>query len=86
MIQDEINALESRQLELQAIMASSDAHAAKCVKLGRKFSTLYPEEAEAYAAANEEFNANEETLRGLYNDREALAATEEDAGGQASEE
>lgn len=73
MLQDQINALESRQLELQATMASTDAHAAKCVKLGKKFSTQYPEEAAGYQAANDEYNANEVTLAAL---RDQLAAEE----------
>ena len=71
--QDRINALESRQLELLAIMSSSDAHAAKCVKLGTKFSTQYPDEHKAYQAANKEYNENEESLAAL---REQLAAEE----------
>ena len=76
MLQDQINALESRQLELQRKMASSDAHAAKCSKLSKKFSTQYPEEYEEYLAANEEYNANEETLQELYAQREAEEADE----------
>lgn len=64
--QEQINALESRQLELQAIMQKSDAHAAKCIKLGIKFSTNYPEELAEYQAAREEYNQNEETLAALY--------------------
>jgi len=63
--QENISALESRQLELLAIMASSDAHAAKCAKLSKKFSTQYPEEYQEYLAANEEYNANEITLADL---------------------
>ncbi len=63
---DQINALESRQLELQAIMASSDAHAAKCTKLGLDFGETYPEELLAYSAAREEYNANEVILAELY--------------------
>lgn len=62
---EQLNTLESRQLELQAIMASSDAHAAKCVKLGKKFSTQYPKEFEAYEAANEEYNQNESVIAEL---------------------
>ena len=63
--QDQINALESRQLELQQIMASSDSHAAKCYKLGLKFRTQYPDEYTEYTAAREEYNTNEETLVAL---------------------
>lgn len=63
--QEQINALESRQLELQAIMAKSDAHAAKCAKLELKFSQAYPKDLEEYQAANAEYNSNEETLESL---------------------
>ena len=66
MVQEQINALESRQLELQAKMASTDAHAAKCVKQGKKFSTQYPDEYAEYLEANEEYNRNEEALAELY--------------------
>lgn len=51
--QEQLNALESRQLELQAIMAKSDAHASKCAKLGLKFNQAYPDDLAEYQAANE---------------------------------
>lgn len=74
MVQEQINALESRQLELQAKMASTDAHAAKCVKQGKKFSTQYPDEYAEYLEANEEYlEANEEALAELYAQRDAEA-------------
>ena len=76
MVQEQINALESRQLELQARMASTDAHAAKCMKLGKKFSTQYPDEYAGYVEANEEYNRNEETLAILYAQREAEEVVE----------
>lgn len=63
--QEQLNILESRQLELQRIMSSSDAHAAKCTKLGKKFSTQYPDDYTAYLAANEEYNANEVLIEEL---------------------
>ena len=75
MVQEQINALESRQLELQGIMASSDAHAAKCSKLGLNFGETYPEDLAAYMAANEEYNRNESLLAGLKSESEI-----EDAG------
>lgn len=75
MVQEQINALESRQLELQGIMASSDAHAAKCSKLGLNFGETYPEDLAAYMAANEEYNRNESLLAGLKAESEI-----EDAG------
>lgn len=61
-LQEQINVLESRQLELLAIMSSSDAHAAKCIKLGLSFQEEYPEEFAAYKAAREEYNSNEGEL------------------------
>ena len=64
--QETINALESRQLELRAIMRSSDAHAAKCAKLDKKFSEEYPDAYSEYVSANTEFNENEATLAELY--------------------
>ena len=77
MVQEQINALESRQQELLAKMASTDAHAAKCVKLGKKFSAQYPEEHAEYEAANAEYNQNEEALAELYAQRDAEKEVEE---------
>lgn len=74
--QERINSLESRQLELRALMAKSDAHASKCVKLGKKFSTEYPEEAAEYPTLNQEFNANEQALAELYIQRDEELAAE----------
>lgn len=56
---DELNRLQSRQLELLQIMSKSDAHAAKCQKLGLVFGTEYPDDLKEYDAANAEYNANE---------------------------
>lgn len=56
---EQLQRLEERQLELLSEMSKSDAHAAKCAKLGKKFATTYPEDYAAYAAANDEYNANE---------------------------
>ena len=44
---------------MQAIMAESDAHAAKCMKMGLTFREEYPEEYTAYEAAREEYNTLE---------------------------
>lgn len=63
---EKISALESRQLELRAIMADSDAHAAKCIKLSLNFGEAYPEELERYKASRDEYNANEVALSELY--------------------
>lgn len=56
---DALKRLEERKLTLLAIMAESDAHAAKCVKLGLEFANEYPDEYAAYEAAREEYNAIE---------------------------
>lgn len=72
--QEQINALESRQLSLLGVMGRSDARAAKCVKLGVSFAESYPEDLAAYNAANEEYNRNEGTLAAL---REKRAGEEE---------
>lgn len=60
--QEKINELESRQIVLSNDMASSDAHAAKCIKLGLNFGETYPEELERYKASRDEYNANEVEL------------------------
>ena len=64
--QEKINELESRQIVLSNEMASSDAHAAKCIKLGLIFGEAYPEELERYKASRDEYNANEVALSELY--------------------
>lgn len=75
--QQRINNLESRQLELRAIMAKSDDRAAKCIKSGLDFRATYPLDYEEYEAANAEYNRNEQTLAELKAKRaEGLAAEE----------
>ena len=59
---EQIKILEIRQLELQAIMASSDSRASKCTKNGISFREVYPTEYADYIAANQEYNANEVKL------------------------
>lgn len=79
--QEQLNALESRQLELQAIMEKSDAHASKCSKLGLKFNQEYPDDLAEYQAANTEYNTNEtvlETLRQTLAEEQAAAAEDRD--------
>ena len=73
---EQISALESRQLYLLAEMKKSDDHAVKCAKLGVKFQTQYPQEYVAYQAANTEYNENETTLAGLYEQRAQEEAAE----------
>ena len=71
MNQEELNKLQSRQLELLALMDKSDAHAAKCTKLGVKFSDEYPDDLKEYEAANAEYNDNETMLAQLQADFDA---------------
>jgi len=78
--QEQINALESRQIELSNIMASSDAHASKCTKLGLDYGETYPGEKAAYVAAREEHNANERELSTLYEQRYIERLEEERQG------
>ena len=62
---EQIKILEIRQLELQAIMASSDSRASKCTKNGISFREVYPTEYADYIAANQEYNANEAEITRL---------------------
>ena len=61
-LQKRIDALQSRQLALRAIMASSDERAAKCNKTGASFRETYPQD---FA----EYNRNELTLAELEAER-----------------
>ena len=63
--EENLSRLQARQLELLALMSKSDAHAAKCAKLGVKFSDEYPDELKEYEAANAEYNSNEEVISTL---------------------
>lgn len=63
--QQQINELQTLQLQLRAIMASSDERASKCFKNGTSFRETYPADFAQYEAANAEYNANEITLAGL---------------------
>ena len=63
--EENLSRLQARQLELLALMGKSDAHAAKCAKLGVKFSDEYPDDLAEYEAANAEYNSNEETISAL---------------------
>lgn len=62
---EKISALESRQIVLSNIIASSDAHAVKCAKLGLDFGKTYPDDLKAYKQAIKEFNENEVELANL---------------------
>lgn len=76
----QINALEVRQLELLAIMASSDGRAAKCVKNGTSFREVYPDDFAAYNSANAEYNANEAEIARLTTILETEVTDEMPAG------
>ena len=76
--QRQIDTLESRQLELRAIMAQSDDRAVKCCKNGRSFKETYPEDDARYEAANAEYNRNETTLAELKAKRAEERAAEEE--------
>ena len=69
--EENLSRLQARQLELLALMGKSDAHAAKCAKLGVKFSDEYPDELKEYEAANAEYNDNETMLAQLQADFDA---------------
>lgn len=62
---EELKKLQARKVALLTVMASSDAHAAKCAKLGKKFQTQYPEEYAEYTAANEEYQSVERSIADL---------------------
>lgn len=57
--QSALQRIAERKMALQATMAESDAHAAKCIKMGLTFRYEYPEEYTAYDAAREEYNTLE---------------------------
>ena len=63
--QEAITRLTGEQMSLRAIMAESDAHAAKCIKLGKTFKKEYPEEYEQYETARERYNAIDGELAAL---------------------
>ena len=63
--EENLSRLQARQLELLALMSKSDAHAAKCAKLGVKFSDKYPNDLAEYEAANVEYNSNESAIAEL---------------------
>lgn len=73
--------LSERQFELLAVMKSSDDHAAKCMKLGLKFKTQYPDEYTAYETARTEYNENEVKIAEL----EATEAETEESTPTAGE-
>lgn len=71
-----IDELESENLGHLATMAKSDAHAAKCSKLGISFAETYPADLEEYRAASEQYNANEEEIARLKDELASLPEEE----------
>lgn len=71
----EIQRLESRKLACSAEMRSSDAYAAKCLKLGVSFAEAYPDELARYRAANDEYNKADDQIAEL---REQLSKMPEE--------
>ena len=89
--EESLQKLSERQFELLAVMKGSDDHAAKCMKLGLKFKTQYPDEYTAYEAARTEYNENEVKIAELeateVETEEATPTTEESSEvGQESDE
>jgi len=68
---EQISALESQQLELNAIMRRTDAHALKCNKEGLSYKDTYPDEYAEYVEANAQYNDNEAILAQLQAELEA---------------
>ena len=69
--------IQERMLELASIMSKSDAHAAKCVKLGLSYKDNYPNEYKEYIKAREDYNHYEKDLVALDS-----VEVEEEIGGE----
>lgn len=62
---EELSQLQTRKVALLTTMQKSDAHAAKCAKLGNDFKTEYPDDYAEYVAANEEYQTVEQQINNL---------------------
>lgn len=62
---EELSRLQARKVALLTTMQKSDAHAAKCAKLGKDFQTEYPDDYAEYVAANEEYQTVEQRIDNL---------------------
>lgn len=62
---EELSRLQARKVALLTTMQKSDAHAAKCSKLGVDFQTEYPDDYAEYVAANEEYQTVEQQINNL---------------------
>ena len=76
--QQQINILESRQLELRAIMAQADAPAGQGITHALSCTETYPEDCARYETASAEYNKNEQTLARLKAKRAEERAAEEE--------
>lgn len=87
---EELSRLQARKVALLTTMQKSDAHAAKCSKLGVDFQTEYPDDYAEYVAANEEYQTVERQINNLefeisLEDEEAATPTAAPANGEEEE-
>lgn len=87
---EELSRLQARKVALLTTMQKSDAHAAKCSKLGVDFQTEYPDDYAEYVAANEEYQTVERQINNLefeisLEDEEAATPTVAPANGEEEE-
>lgn len=62
---EQLEQLQARKVALLTIMQKSDAHAAKCSKLGADFQEEYPDDYAEYVAANNEYQQVERDINNL---------------------
>jgi len=62
---EELSQLQARKVALLTTMHKSDAHAAKCAKLGMEFDQEYPDDYAEYVAANKEYQEVERRINNL---------------------
>ena len=87
---EELSQLQARKVALLTTMQKSDAHAAKCAKLGNDFQKEYPDDYAEYVAANEEYQTVERQINNLefeisLEDEEAATPTVAPANGEEEE-
>lgn len=79
---EELSRLQARKVALLTTMQKSDAHAAKCAKLGMEFAQEYPDDYAEYVAANKEYQEVERQINNL----EFEISLEEDTIGEVTTE
>ncbi len=62
---EELSQLQARKVALLTTMQKSDAHAAKCAKLGMEFAQEYPDDYAEYVDANKEYQEVERRINNL---------------------